>query len=69
MQVAPAELEGCILDHFDVIDTCVVSVLDEYYGELPMAYVVLSNNAIARINLNLTTSTSIRNSIIKVSVP
>ncbi|KIJ64459.1 hypothetical protein HYDPIDRAFT_90496 [Hydnomerulius pinastri MD-312] len=40
-QVAPAELEGCILDHPDVADTCVVGVQDEYSGEIPLAFVVL----------------------------
>ena len=29
-QVAPAELEGCILNHPDVSDTCVVGVPDDY---------------------------------------
>lgn len=29
-QVAPAELEGCILEHKDVDSTCVVGVPDEY---------------------------------------
>ena len=29
-QVAPAELEGCILSHADVDDTCVVGIPDDY---------------------------------------
>lgn len=29
-QVAPAEVEGCILDHPDVSNICVVGVPDEY---------------------------------------
>lgn len=29
-QVAPAELEGCLLDHPDVSNACVVGVPDEY---------------------------------------
>lgn len=36
-QVAPAELEGCILGHPDVEDTCVVGVPDEFSRELPVA--------------------------------
>ncbi|KAJ8488321.1 hypothetical protein ONZ45_g13993 [Pleurotus djamor] len=40
-QVAPAELEGHLLMHHHVADACVVSILDEYSGELPLAYVVL----------------------------
>ncbi|KAG2069035.1 acetyl-CoA synthetase-like protein [Suillus decipiens] len=38
-QVAPAELEGCILDHPDVTDT----------GELPLAFVVLRPEATKRV--------------------
>ncbi|KAH8928455.1 acetyl-CoA synthetase-like protein [Atractiella rhizophila] len=41
-QVAPAELEGHILDHEAVADVCVIGIPDEYAGELPRAYVVLS---------------------------
>ncbi|KAF8817196.1 acetyl-CoA synthetase-like protein [Phlegmacium glaucopus] len=40
-QVAPAELEGCLLSHPDVADACVVGIADGYSGELPVAYVVL----------------------------
>jgi len=29
-QVAPAELEGCLLDHPDVSNACVVGVPDDY---------------------------------------
>ncbi|KAG9315598.1 hypothetical protein JVU11DRAFT_3236 [Chiua virens] len=49
-QVAPAELEGCILDHPDVLDTCVVGVPDEFSGELPFAFVVLRPDALQRAN-------------------
>lgn len=51
-QVAPAELEGCVLDHPDVSDTCVVPISDSYSGELPMAFVVLHPNAVKRIALD-----------------
>ncbi|KAI5835205.1 acetyl-CoA synthetase-like protein [Schizophyllum commune Tattone D] len=46
-QVAPAELEGCILDHPVVADCCVVGVPDAYSGEVPLAFVVLSDAAAA----------------------
>ncbi|KAF8547466.1 acetyl-CoA synthetase-like protein [Imleria badia] len=46
-QVAPVELEGCILDHPDVEDTCVVGIPDEYSGELPLAFVVLRPHAVS----------------------
>jgi acyl-coenzyme A synthetase/AMP-(fatty) acid ligase len=51
-QVAPAELEGCILNHPDVADTCVVSVPDEYSGEIPLAFVVLRVSAATRVGKN-----------------
>lgn len=47
-QVAPAELEGHLLQHPDVADTCVVGVADDYAGEVPLAYVVLSADAAKR---------------------
>ncbi|CDO75535.1 hypothetical protein BN946_scf184776.g1 [Trametes cinnabarina] len=39
-QVAPAELEGLLLDHPDVADACVVGIPDAYSGELPLAFIV-----------------------------
>jgi len=47
-QVAPAELEGHLLEHPDVADTCVVGVPDDYSGEVPLAFVVLSADAAKR---------------------
>jgi len=44
-QVAPAELEGHLLDHQYVADVCVVGVPDEFNGEVPMAFVVQSSKA------------------------
>ena len=43
--MAPAELEGHLLLHPDVVDACVVGVPDEYSGELPMAYIVIHDKA------------------------
>ena len=41
-QVAPAELEGLLLTHPKIIDSCVVGVFDESQAtELPRAYVVV----------------------------
>ncbi|KIM88578.1 hypothetical protein PILCRDRAFT_62207, partial [Piloderma croceum F 1598] len=40
-EVAPAELEGHLLDHEYVVDVCVVAVPNEYSGEVPFAFVVL----------------------------
>ena len=38
--MAPAELEGHLLDHPDVADVCVVSIPDDFSGEVPVAFVV-----------------------------
>ncbi|KAG5654724.1 hypothetical protein H0H81_007480 [Sphagnurus paluster] len=51
-QVAPAELEGHLLMHPDVSDACVVSIPDDYSGELPLAYIVLSEAASRRVGRN-----------------
>ncbi|KAK0188049.1 phenylacetyl-CoA ligase [Armillaria mellea] len=61
-QVAPAELEGCILDHPDVSDTCVVGIPDEYSGEVPLAFVVLTEEARSKV---LERGPQIKDSIIK----
>ncbi|KAF2642995.1 putative AMP-binding enzyme [Massarina eburnea CBS 473.64] len=45
-QVAPAELEGVLLEHPDILDAAVVGVPDREAGsELPRAYVVRMNGA------------------------
>jgi len=44
-QVAPAELEGHLLNHWAVADVCVVGVPDSYSGEVPRAFVVLTEKA------------------------
>jgi len=45
IQVAPAELEGHLLDHLHVADAGVVGVHDEFSGELPLAFIVLTAEA------------------------
>ena len=42
MQVAPAELEALLLTHPEVSDAAVIGVADEEAGEVPKAFVVLS---------------------------
>lgn len=64
-QVAPAELEGCLLEHPDVSDTCVVPISDSYSGELPMAFVVLHPNAVKRIALDPAEAERVKVSITK----
>ena len=65
-QVAPAELEGHLLKHPDVIDCCVVSVPDDYSGEVPLAFVVLSRDAAKRAASG--SSASVKADIAKVSL-
>ena len=48
-QVAPAELEGHLLNNSFVSDVCVVGVPDEYSGEIPFAFVVPTVEASERI--------------------
>mmetsp|Transcript_37253 Transcript_37253/g.49420 ORF Transcript_37253/g.49420 Transcript_37253/m.49420 type:complete len:155 (-) Transcript_37253:184-648(-) len=45
MPVAPAELEGLLLQHTNIKDAAVVPIEDDgEYGELPRAYVVLNGS-------------------------
>lgn len=44
MQVAPAELEACLLEHPVVADCAVIAVPDHWAGEVPKAYIVRSNH-------------------------
>ncbi|KAI0347854.1 amp dependent CoA ligase [Trametopsis cervina] len=64
-QVAPAELEGFLLDHPDVADVCVVGVPDEYSGELPLAFVVPNEAARARIQKDGAESARIKAALAK----
>lgn len=65
-QVAPAELEGHLLDHPDVADVCVVGVPDEYSGEVPLAFVVLEDGAAKRANASPAEAERIKASVSKV---
>ncbi|CAO1636440.1 unnamed protein product [Parajaminaea phylloscopi] len=48
-QVAPAELEGFILGHEDVADVGVIGLPDEASGEIPLAFIALSEGAKQRL--------------------
>lgn len=65
-QVAPAELEGHLLSHPDVADTCVVGVPDDFSGEVPLAFVVLSADAVKRASVSEAAAAKIKASISKV---
>jgi acyl-coenzyme A synthetase/AMP-(fatty) acid ligase len=65
-QVAPAEIEGCLLGHPEIEDSCVVGIPDNYGGDIPLAFVVLSVDALQRIAINPQAGHEIKASIIKV---
>jgi len=64
-QVAPAELEGLLLDHPDVSDVCVVGIPDDYSGELPLAFIVPSAPALDRMKQDPAEGHKIKASIMK----
>ncbi|KAI0937764.1 hypothetical protein AcW1_003837 [Taiwanofungus camphoratus] len=64
-QVAPAELEGFLLNHPDVSDVCVVSIEDDYSGDLPLAFVVPSASAQERIKKDPAEADKIKAGLIK----
>lgn len=51
--------------HPAVADACVVSVLDEYSGELPLAYVVIDPTAVNQIK----DENEMKAALIKVCLP
>lgn len=65
-QVAPAELEGHLLLHPYVADACVVGIPDDYSGEVPLAFVVPSANALKCINEGKEGANNVKKSITKV---
>lgn len=65
-QVAPAELEGHLLQHPAVADTCVVGVPDEYSGEVPLAFVVLHQEIARKAASNSTEAAKLKEDIKKV---
>ncbi|KAG8862452.1 hypothetical protein FRB96_001523 [Tulasnella sp. 330] len=65
IDIAPAELEGHLLDHPDVNDACVVGVQDEYSGEVPLAFICLAPQAARRCTGNVKQSDVVKASIKK----
>lgn len=66
--MAPAELEGHLLDHPDVADVCVVSIPDDFSGEVPLAFVVAEANAAKRINANPQAEKKLKAALMKVQL-
>jgi len=64
-QVAPAELEGHLLDHPDVNDVGVVGVPDDFAGEIPLAFVSLAPGALRKLAKNPQEADAIKKSIMK----
>jgi 4-coumarate--CoA ligase len=54
------------LDHPDCADVGVVGVADEYSGEVPLAFVALSNEALQRIKKDPAEAERIKVSLKKV---
>ncbi|KAJ6581581.1 hypothetical protein B0H19DRAFT_1115914 [Mycena capillaripes] len=46
LQAAPAEIESCLLGHELVADVCVVGMFDSFSGEVPLAFVVPTADAL-----------------------
>ena len=65
-QVAPAELEGHLLDHPDVSDVCVVPIPDDISGELPFAYLVIDAKAAKRIETDPQGKVKLKAALMKV---
>ena len=68
-QVAPSELEGHLLEHPAVADVCVVSIPDDFSGELPLAFVVLAPMAQAAVMNNAQEERKIKQELMKVPYP
>lgn len=58
--------KGCLLGHPYVADSCVVGTPDDYNGELPLAFVVINNEAKIRIANDTRIANVIKANIMKV---
>ncbi|KAK7033856.1 phenylacetyl-CoA ligase [Favolaschia claudopus] len=64
-QVAPAELEGHLLDHEDVADVAVIGVPDDFAGELPYAFIVLKPQPASQVRSDPQSHQTLQKSIFK----
>jgi 4-coumarate--CoA ligase len=65
-QVAPAELEGYLLDHEAIADAGVVGIPDDFAGELPAAFVQLQVEAARKIKGDAKAEEDLKRDIAKV---
>jgi acyl-coenzyme A synthetase/AMP-(fatty) acid ligase len=65
-RVNPEELESQLLKHADVADCCVVPIPDEFSGELPKAFVVLTQDARSRIGTDAAQTEKLQAALIQV---
>ncbi|THU97155.1 phenylacetyl-CoA ligase [Dendrothele bispora CBS 962.96] len=65
LQVAPAELEGHLLDHPNIADAAIIGVPDDYAGELPRAYVALHAELSEKVQRDKQLEAKVRTSIFK----
>jgi 4-coumarate--CoA ligase len=65
-QVAPAELEGHLLDHEAIADVGVVGIPDDFAGELPAAFVLLQAEAARKIKGDAKAEEKLKHDIAKV---
>ncbi|KAF8810188.1 acetyl-CoA synthetase-like protein [Phlegmacium glaucopus] len=64
-RVSPSKLEGHLLIHPDVEDTCVVGVPNNHGGEIPLAFVVLKDKVLDKANSKPKNADKIKASIDK----
>ncbi len=65
-QVSPSELEGQLLTHPDGSDVGVIGILDDYSGELPVAFVALTAVSAKRITGNQQAADTLKAELMKV---
>ncbi len=65
-RVNPDELENHLLKHADVADCCVVPVPDEFSGEVPKAFVVLTQKARVRVGSDDSQLAQVKAALIQV---
>lgn len=55
-----------MLDHPDIDDVCVVGILDEFSGEIPLSFVVLKAHVEKRVSKDAASREDLKRSLMKV---